>query len=120
MYKYNYMPTKTLYVKDADLPLFERAQNELGESLSALMALCLRRQLEAQATGPAQYEYKFVQVPRPPKTLKKAGDLGHEAVVAQHASEGWRLVQIHAPQLPAVPHYFELIFERAAGERAVG
>jgi hypothetical protein len=106
------MPTKTLYVKEADLPLFDRAQNELGESISALLADCLRRQLESRSTQGAKYEYKFVQIPRPPKILKKASDMGHHPVVAQHAAEGWRMVQIHAPELPAVPHYFELIFER--------
>jgi hypothetical protein len=106
------MPTKTLYVKEADLPLFDRAQNELGESISALLADCLRRQLESRGAQGAKYEYKFVQIPRPAKILKTAADMGHHAVVAQHAGQGWRLVQIHAPELPAVPHYFELIFER--------
>jgi hypothetical protein len=115
MYKYNYMPTKTLYVKDADLPLFERAQEELGESISALLADCLRQQLKARGARPARYEYKFIQIPRPPKILKNATDLGHQAIIAQYAAEGWRFVQIHAPEQPAVPHYFELIFERDLG-----
>jgi hypothetical protein len=106
------MPNKTLYVKDADLPLFDRAQNELGESVSALLADCLRRQLEAKTGGGAQYEYKFVRIPRPPRSLKKPSELGHEAVIAEQAAEGWRFLQIHAPELPAMPHYFELIFER--------
>ncbi len=118
MYIYTYMPTKTLYVKDADLPLFERAQEELGESISALLADCLRQQLKARGTRPAKYEYKFVQLPRPPKTLKNATDLGHHAVIAQQAAEGWRFVQIHAPEQPAVPHYFELIFEREREDEA--
>ncbi len=112
MCNYIYMATKTLYVKDSDLPLFERAQQELGESISALMADCLRRQLKAQGPRSAKYEYKFVQLARPPKILKNAADLGHHAIIAKHAQEGWRFVQIHAPENPAVPHYFELIFER--------
>jgi hypothetical protein len=109
-----YMPSKTLYVKDADLPLFDRAQNELGESVSALLADCLRRQLEAKGGGGGggKHEYKFVRIPRPARSLKKASDLGHEAVIAEQTAEGWRFVQIHAPELPAMPHYFELIFER--------
>ena len=106
------MATKTLYVKDSDLPLFERAQQELGESISSLMADCLRRQLKAHGSGSAKYEYKFLQIPRPPKILKNAGELGHHSIIVKHAQEGWRLVQIHAPEHPAVPHYFELIFER--------
>jgi hypothetical protein len=106
------MPTKTLYVKDTDLPLFERAQQELGESISSLLADCLRRQLKARGDGAPKYEYKFVQIPRPAKTLKNAGDLGHRALIEQHAADGWRFVQIHAPEQPAMPRYFELIFER--------
>jgi hypothetical protein len=107
------MPTKTLYVKDSDLPLFERAQHELGESVSALLADCLRRQLEARKESAAKYEYKFLHIPRPAKTLKNPANLDYEAVVAQQAADGWRLLQIHAPELPAMPHYFELVFERA-------
>ena len=106
------MPTKTLYVKDTDLPLFERAQQELGESISSLLADCLRRQLKARGDSGAKYEYKFVQISRPPKTLKNAADLGHRAIIEENAAEGWRFVQIHAPEQQAIPHYFELIFER--------
>jgi hypothetical protein len=106
------MPTKTLYVKETDLPLFDRAQEEMGESLSALFADCLRQKLAARGRREGRYEYRFVQIPRPPKIVKSAAELGHHAVVAQHAGEGWSLVQIHAPELPAVPRYFELIFER--------
>ncbi len=46
------MPQKTIYVKDADLPLMKRAESELGVSLSALFAECLKEHLErAQAKG---------------------------------------------------------------------
>lgn len=36
------MPNKTLYVKDADLPLFEQAQEQLGDSVSSMFAEFLR------------------------------------------------------------------------------
>ena len=39
------MPNKTIYVKDSDLPLFEQAQNQLGESMSALFAEFLRERI---------------------------------------------------------------------------
>jgi len=39
------MPNRTIYVKEADLPLFERAQEELGESISALFSDFLRHRL---------------------------------------------------------------------------
>lgn len=44
MYTYN-MPNKTLYVKDADLPLFEQAQEQLGESVSSMFAEFLRERV---------------------------------------------------------------------------
>jgi hypothetical protein len=36
------MPNKTIYVKDADLPLFEQAQELLGESVSSMFAEFLK------------------------------------------------------------------------------
>ena len=39
------MPNKTIYVKDADVPLFERAQQELGDSVSALFAEFLQERV---------------------------------------------------------------------------
>ena len=36
------MPNKTIYVKDADLRLFERAQEQLGDSVSSIFAEFLR------------------------------------------------------------------------------
>jgi hypothetical protein len=44
MYTYQ-MPTKTLYVKDADLPLFEQAQEQLGDSVSSIFAEFLRERV---------------------------------------------------------------------------
>jgi hypothetical protein len=40
------MPNKTLYVKDADVPLFERAQEQLGDSVSSMFAEFLRDRVE--------------------------------------------------------------------------
>lgn len=39
------MPNKTLYVKDSDLPLFERAQQQLGDSISSMFAEFLRERV---------------------------------------------------------------------------
>jgi hypothetical protein len=39
------MPNKTLYVKDADLQLFEKAQEQLGDSVSSMFAEFLRERL---------------------------------------------------------------------------
>lgn len=39
------MPNKTLYVKDADIPLFEQAQEQLGDSVSSVFAEFLRERV---------------------------------------------------------------------------
>ena len=39
------MPNKTIYVKDADLPLLEQAQQQLGESVSSIFAEFLRERM---------------------------------------------------------------------------
>jgi hypothetical protein len=39
------MPNKTLYVKDADLSLFEQAHDQLGDSVSSMFAEFLRERV---------------------------------------------------------------------------
>jgi hypothetical protein len=70
-----------------------------------------------------RYEYTFVRFG---ETWMEGGKIAQEDyrhVIQEHAEEGWRLVQIFAPE-PTHPHemYYELIFERpilsADGEAA--
>jgi EXLDI family protein len=42
------MPNKTIYVSDADLPIFERAQQLAGDNLSATIAQALRQYVESR------------------------------------------------------------------------
>src|SRR3954447_9800779 len=44
LYTYTWlaMPNKTIYIKDADLPLLEQAQAQLGDSVSSMFAEFLR------------------------------------------------------------------------------
>lgn len=42
------MPNKTIYVADADLPVFEQAQELAGGNLSATIVLALRRFVEVE------------------------------------------------------------------------
>ena len=42
------MPNKTIYVKDTDLPLFDQAQEQLGESVSSMRELGIRIAIGAQ------------------------------------------------------------------------
>ncbi|MBC8061415.1 MAG: DUF4177 domain-containing protein [Clostridiaceae bacterium] len=59
------------------------------------------------------YEYKYVNIMMT-KTFRPKPEKDYHEVVAQHAKEGWRLVQIFAPSLgySGLATYFELIFER--------
>jgi hypothetical protein len=56
------------------------------------------------------YEYKFVKFHGNVFASDYKDD--HQRVIQEHASDGWRLVTIFVPHLPAMPHHFELIFER--------
>ena len=70
------------------------------------------------------FEYKFVRIGEsrlsavfgPQDKARK----GYEAVVHEHARNGWRLVQIFAPGVAAfgAAKYYELIFERELAEPA--
>jgi EXLDI family protein len=42
MYKYMYMPTKTIYVSEQDAPVFEEAREVAGETLSSIIVRALR------------------------------------------------------------------------------
>src|SRR5213082_2188484 len=67
------MPNKTIYLKDADVPIFERAQQDLGESVSALFAEFLRQRLTNQ-TEPEKKAMEFLrQIRRDRKALMKEG-----------------------------------------------
>jgi hypothetical protein len=42
------LPNKTIYIRSADLPLWERAQQELGESVSSVFVEYLKERLEKE------------------------------------------------------------------------
>ncbi len=56
------MPNRTIYVADADLPIFEKAQELAGENLSATIAQALRRFVEAEEARASGYEEITVKV----------------------------------------------------------
>lgn len=58
-------------------------------------------------------EYTFVRWPvEYGRGISTTAGQGYRQIVTDHGREGWRLVQVFAPELPAVPSYFDLIFER--------
>lgn len=58
------------------------------------------------------YEYAFI---RTPIKFGKAGKIdpsSHQSVIEEHASQGWRLVQILIENPAAIPGEYVIIFER--------
>ena len=58
------------------------------------------------------YEYSFVKIELSAWNSKPKED--YQQIIQQHASKGWRFVQIFAPSTRGYGSaaYFELIFER--------
>ena len=56
------MPNKTIYVADADLPLFDRAQELSGDNLSATITRAMRRLVEFEEGKLEGYEEITVRV----------------------------------------------------------
>ena len=64
------------------------------------------------------YEYEFVRIGDGRTSalfgVQDKARKGYEAIVHEHARDGWRLVQIFAPGVASfgAAKYYELIFER--------
>lgn len=56
------MPNKTIYVSEADLPVFERAQQLTGGNLSAAISRALRRLVEVEEARQEGFEEITVRV----------------------------------------------------------
>ncbi|MFC4618816.1 EXLDI protein [Camelliibacillus cellulosilyticus] len=56
------MPNKTIYVTEADLPVFNRAQELAGNNLSATIAEALRRFIEAEEAKDKGFEEITIKV----------------------------------------------------------
>lgn len=62
------------------------------------------------------YEYKFVRIEIEHGRERPKKD--YQAIIYEHAQQGWRLVQIFAPTYAnGAPQYFEIIFEREKPSR---
>lgn len=60
------------------------------------------------------YEYKFIKLDLKTGFLNMKPKVDYHKVIEEHAADGWRLVQIFAPEVSAHGNssYFELIFEK--------
>ena len=65
------MPNKTIYVSDADLPVFQRAQELSGGNLSAAISTALRRLVEVEEGRLAGFDEITVRVGVAPGKLQR-------------------------------------------------
>ena len=70
-----YMPNKTLYVKDADLPLFEQAQEQLGDSVSSMFAEFLRERVAGLTPEEGRIVELMNEISRAREVASKARNL---------------------------------------------
>src|SRR5437763_14298694 len=69
------MPNKTIYVKDADLPLLEQAQEQLGESVSSMFAEFLRERVANMTPVERSIVDLINQIARKREGLKREGSV---------------------------------------------
>jgi EXLDI family protein len=70
------VPNKTIYVSDGDLPLYQRAQELAGDSLSAAIAAALRRYVDVEEGRLEGFDDVTVRVgPAPGRKVRFTGVL---------------------------------------------
>ncbi|HLH62858.1 MAG TPA: EXLDI protein [Ktedonobacteraceae bacterium] len=65
------MPNRTIYVADADMPIFEKAQRLAGDNLSATIVQALRRFVETEEAKVSGFEEITVSVGKGRPYLRK-------------------------------------------------
>ncbi|HEV3331609.1 MAG TPA: hypothetical protein VG096_11545 [Bryobacteraceae bacterium] len=89
------MPNKTIYVRDADVPLLERASEELGESISALFASFLRDRVATLTSQEKQVVQLIKRIREDRVRLHKEGT-SKEAVSEFQQAEAYALKVLEA------------------------
>ena len=89
--KYTYMPNKTLYVRESDIALWDLAQAQLGQSLSALFAEFLRERVPVMdvfvhvvRSAPNSQDFTVMFAP--------AGPAGNGGPMNPHYVQGQQLI----------------------------
>lgn len=60
------------------------------------------------------FEYKFVRCTVVFGRAGKVDPANYETKIQEHASQGWRLVQIFTENPPVIPSEYVIIFERSS------
>jgi EXLDI family protein len=100
------MPNKTIYVADADLPIFDRAQKLAGENLSATIAAALRRFVAAEESRASGYSEIVVKV-------------GENGLFTQKQFSGRELAKLRLPDPQAPRTSVLVVYETARGRLAL-
>jgi EXLDI family protein len=80
-----YVPNKTIYVSDSDLPIYQRAQELTGDNLSAAIANALRRYVDVEEGREQGFDEIVVRVgPKPGRKVRFMGVL-----LGEWSSSGW-------------------------------
>jgi EXLDI family protein len=112
------VPNKTIYVSDADLPVFQRAQELTGGNLSATISRALRRLVEVEEGRRAGFEEVTVPVGVGPGKLQRfSGALlaDWSRTTAAGATERYRVYRTRSGRL-AVHVARSAEFVHTAGE----
>jgi iron uptake system EfeUOB component EfeO/EfeM len=112
------MPNKTIYVKDSDLPLFEQAQELLGESVSSMFAEFLKERV-GKVTPEERMAELAIQISRKRGALKKERGLpqfidGIYAEAEAHAKKALRSLRAgEVRKAKALYYAANVYYERA-------
>lgn len=88
------MPNRTIYVADADLPIFEKAQQLAGDNLSATIVQALRRFVETEEAKESGYEEVTVRVGKGRPYIQKQFRGRRLASRRLHLSDGARMLTL--------------------------
>lgn len=103
------MPNKTIYVREADLPLFEQAQQQLGDSVSSMFAEFLRERVANLTPVESRIIEVMNQIERKREAVKKERGVpgfmeGEYAEAEAHAEKA--LKSLRAGQIRRAKTFF--------------
>jgi EXLDI family protein len=91
------IPNKTIYIADADLPLFEKAQQLAGDNLSATIVQALKKFVQSQEASAKGFEEITVKVGkhRPYRTKQFRGRLLAKRQIPTQNGMRWLVMTVY-------------------------
>ena len=104
------MPNKTIYISDADLPIFEKAQQLAGDNLSATIVQALRRFIETQETKETEYREITLKVGKVVHTFKRfTGRRIAKGFYGASEDQGARKIEVYQTMKGRIAVYIEYL-----------